>query len=52
MNNNKGCGIIKKIVNVIMTNENTKIKWRYEYKNKLIIYTYYLKFDFNFKLYN
>ena len=45
-NNNESCGVVKEIVKVIKANEYKKIKWRYELKNKLIIFTYYLKLFF------
>ena len=36
---------------VIKTNKDKKIKWKYIIKNKLIIFTYYLKLFFYFKSY-
>ena len=36
----------KEIVEINMTNEGKKIKLRCEFKNKLIIFTYYLKLFF------
>ena len=36
----------KEIVEINMTNEGKKVKLRYEFKNKLIIFTYYLKLFF------
>ena len=46
LNNNRGHGVIKKIVEVTRTNMGKKIKWRYKLKNKLIIFIYYLKLFF------
>ena len=43
MSNSEGYGIAKKIVEVIITNEGKNIKWRFRLNNKLIIFTYYLK---------
>ena len=37
MNNNEDCGVAKEIVKVIKINERCK------FKNKLIVFTYYLK---------
>ena len=53
-NNNRGYEITKQIVEVIRTNENKNIKWRYEINNKLIIFIfiYYLKLFFYFKSYH
>ena len=36
----------KKIIEISMTNEGKKVKLRCEFKNKLIIFTYYLKLFF------
>ena len=30
MNNNRGCGIAKEIMQEIMVNKDKKVKWRYE----------------------
>ena len=46
MRNNGGHGIIKEIVEVIITNNGKKIKQRYGLKNKLIIFTSYSKLFF------
>ena len=46
-----GYEIIKKIIEVIRVNENKNVKWKYEFKNKLSIFIYYLKLFFIFKLY-
>ena len=35
--NNRGCGVIKEIIEVTKINEGKKIKWRCELKNKLIV---------------
>ena len=43
MRNTGGCEVIKEIVDVIKVNEDKKVQWKYEVKNKLIIFTYYLK---------
>ena len=51
-NNNRGYEVTKQIVEVIKTNENKNIKWRYKINNKLIIFIYYLKLFFYFKLYH
>ena len=45
-NNNKGCETTNEIMEAIRANENKKVKWRCELKNKLIIFTYYLKLFF------
>ena len=42
MNNNKGHEIVKEIRKIIMTNMDKKVN-QGEFKNKLIIFTYYLK---------
>ena len=42
MNNNKGHEIVKEIKKIIMTNMDKKVN-QGEFKNKLIIFTYYLK---------
>ena len=44
--NNGGRKVVKKIVEVIKTNESKKVKCKYRFKNKLIIFTYYLKLFF------
>ena len=41
--NNKGSEIVKEVVNVIRINDGKNVKWKYALKNKLIIFTYYLK---------
>ena len=43
MSNSEGYGIVKKIVEVIIINEGKNVKWRFRLNNKLIIFTYYLK---------
>ena len=42
MSNNRGGGIVKEIVEIIMVNKDKKVKLRCKLKNKLIIFTYYL----------
>ena len=46
-NNIGGCRIVKEIMKVIKINEDKKIKWKYGFKNKLIVFTYYLKLFFS-----
>ena len=46
--NNGGRKVVKKIVEVIKTNESKKIKCKYRFKNKLIIFIYKLIFIFIF----
>ena len=43
MSNGGGCEEVKEIVKIIRANKDKKVKWRFELKNKLIIFTYYLK---------
>ena len=40
--NNRDREIVKEIVMVIRTNENKKVKVKYTFMNKLIIFIYYL----------
>ena len=40
-NNNEGCGVVKIIIEVIRVPDDKKVKWRYLFNNKLIIFTYY-----------
>ena len=40
LSNNGNCEITKEIVEITMVNGGKKVKWRYEFKNKLIIFTY------------
>ena len=44
--NNKGHKVAKDIIETIRTNENKKIKWKYELKNKLIIFIFYYSYFF------
>ena len=46
MNDNEGCGVAKEIMKVIRINGDKNVKWKYELKNKLIVFTYYLKLFF------
>ena len=43
MSDSGGCEEVKKIMKIIRANKDKKVKWRFELKNKLIIFTYYLK---------
>ena len=43
LSNNGGCEVVKEIVKVTRVNMDKKIKWRYEIKNKLIVFIYCLK---------
>ena len=43
LSNNKGCGIEREIVEITRINEDKRVNWRCELKNKLIIFIYYLK---------
>ena len=45
-NNNEGRWVVKGIIEVIKINKDKNIKWIYGLKNKLIIFTYYLKLFF------
>ena len=47
MSNNRDCGVVKEIVEVIRANENKKIKWKYGLKNKIIAFTYYSTLSYN-----
>ena len=40
--NNRDHRVVTKIVKVIRVNKGKKVKWICEFKNKLIIFTYYL----------
>ena len=40
LNNNGSYGVAKEIVEVIRINEGKKVKWRYQFKDKLIVFTY------------
>ena len=42
MSNNRGCGVVKEIVKIIRVNDGKKIEWKFGFKNKLIIFSYYL----------
>ena len=44
--NNVGRRIIKVIIEKIMINDDKKIKYKYKFYNKLIIFIYYLKLFF------
>ena len=44
--NNIGRRIIKVIIEKIMINDDKKIKYKYKFYNKLIIFIYYLKLFF------
>ena len=46
LSNNGGCEVVKEIVKVTRVNMDKKIKWRYEIKNKLIVFIYCLKLFF------
>ena len=46
LNNNEDHGVAKEIVEVIRTKMNKNVKWRYKLKNKLIVFTNYLKLFF------
>ena len=46
LNNNEDHGVVKEIVEVIRTKGNKNVKWRYKLKNKLIVFTNYLKLFF------
>ena len=46
LNNNEDHGVAKEIVEVIRTKGNKNVKWRYKLKNKLIVFTNYLKLFF------
>ena len=46
LNNNEDHGVVKEIVEVIRTKMNKNVKWRYKLKNKLIVFTNYLKLFF------
>ena len=39
MNNNESRGVVKTIVEMIMTNKGKNVKSKYAYKNKLIVFT-------------
>ena len=43
MSNNGGHRVAKEILEVIRVNKGKKVKWRYEFKSKLILFTYYLE---------
>ena len=43
LSSNKSRLVKKETIEVIRTNEDNKVKYRYEFKNKLIIFIYYLK---------
>ena len=43
LSNSGGHRVTKELVKTIRTNESKKIKWRYELKNKLIVFIYYSK---------
>ena len=51
MSKNRDCRIVKEIVEVIRVNENKNVKWKCEFKNKLIIFTYYLTLNYIIKLF-
>ena len=46
LSNNEDHGVAKEIVEVIRTKRNKNVKWRYKLKNKLIVFTNYLKLFF------
>ena len=46
LSNNEDHGVAKEIVEVIRTKGNKNVKWRYKLKNKLIVFTNYLKLFF------
>ena len=46
LNNSECREVEKEIVEIIKSNGVKKVKWRYIFKNKLIIFTYYLKLFF------
>ena len=46
LSNNEDHGVAKEIVEVIRTKMNKNVKWRYKLKNKLIVFTNYLKLFF------
>ena len=41
-----GCGIRIKIMKVIISNKDKKVKWICEFDNNLIVFTYYLELFF------
>ena len=43
LSSNRSRLVTKETIEVIRTNEDNKVKYRYEFKNKLIIFIYYLK---------
>ena len=44
--NNEGYRVVKEIIKIIRVNKDKRVKWKCEVKNKLIIFTYYLKLFF------
>ena len=46
MSNNEGCKVVKEIVKIIGVNNDKKVKWKCQIKNKLIVFIYYLKLFF------
>ena len=44
--NSGGHKIVKEIVEVNRVNKSKKVKWIFNFKNKLIVFTYYLKLFF------
>ena len=43
LSNNTDRKVVNEITEVTRANEGKEIKWIFEFKNKLIIFTYYLK---------
>ena len=52
LSNNTDRKIVNEIMEVTRANEGKEIKWIFEFKNKLIIFTYYLKSFLTLKLYH
>ena len=46
LSNSKDHEITEEVVKITMINGNKKVKWKSWFKNKLIIFTYYLKLFF------
>ena len=46
MSISEGRKVVNDIIDVTIVNDDKNIKWNYELKNKLIIFTYYLKLFF------
>ena len=52
MSNNTDHKVVNEIMKVTRANEGNEIKWIFEFKNNLIIFTYYLKSFLTLKLYH